>query len=48
MGGFRRSYRCLSYILYSQGLPVRDDLPGVDLPETVHQLVADEQEWLRS
>jgi hypothetical protein len=43
---YRRSYRFLSYILEGRGLPVRDDLPGVDKPETVDALLAGERGWL--
>lgn len=43
---FRASYRYLSYVLTAGGRPVRDDLPGVDRPETVEALRAGEREWL--
>ena len=43
---YRRSYRGLCHMLVGQGLPVRDDLPGVDQPETVAALVASETAWL--
>lgn len=43
---YRRSYRCLSHMLVNHGLPARDDLPGVDKPETVAMLVAAEKVWL--
>ena len=43
----RRSYRALSHMLFSHGLPARDDLAGVDRPETVAALVAAEKAWLQ-
>lgn len=46
---FRASYRCLSYLQYATGLAhysPRFDLPGVDKPETVEQLLKIEKEWL--
>lgn len=43
---FRKSYRCLSYMLQARGLTVRRDLAGVDRPETVEALIDDEQRWL--
>ncbi|MGE4431157.1 MAG: nuclear transport factor 2 family protein [Sphingobium sp.] len=46
LDGFRRSYRHLSYVLEASGRPLRDDLPGVDRPETVAALRAADREWL--
>jgi hypothetical protein len=46
LAGFRQSYRYLSYILDSLGGRVRDDLPGVDRPETVDALYTAERVWL--
>jgi len=46
LNGFRPSYRHLSYILEAQGRPLRDDLPGVDRPETVAALRAADRDWL--
>jgi hypothetical protein len=43
---YRRSYRCLRHMLVSHGLQARDDLAGVDKPETVALLVAAEKAWL--
>ena len=43
---FRTSYRYLSYILTAAGWPAHDDLPGVDQPERVAALRADERKWL--
>ncbi len=43
---YRRSYRGLCHMLVGQGLPARDDLPGVDKPDTVAALVAAETAWL--
>ena len=45
---YRRSYRCLSYMLDCLGLVPRDDLPGVDRPESVRALIAAEEAWLLS
>ncbi len=46
LAGYRLSYRYLSYILDSLGNHVRDDLPGVDRPDTVETLYAAERQWL--
>jgi hypothetical protein len=43
---FRSSYCLISYFLSLRGRPVRDDLPGVDKPETVAALYKADQEWL--
>ena len=42
----RRSYRSIGYSMKRAGFDVRDDLPGVDRPETVQALQAQEQQWL--
>ena len=44
--GYRNSYRYLSYVLAQSGHIPRTDLPGVDLPETVATLRAEEQRWM--
>jgi hypothetical protein len=44
---FRASYRYLSYMLAASGLPPRDDLPGVDRPETAEALQDRETAWLQ-
>lgn len=46
LAGYRLSYRYLSYVLDYLGNPVRDDLPGVDRPETVETLYALARKWL--
>ncbi|WP_238542476.1 hypothetical protein [Sphingomonas sp. PAMC 26621] len=46
LAGFRASYRYLSYVLAASGRPARDDLPGVDRPETVDALRLAERRWL--
>lgn len=43
---YRPSYRFLSYVLARSPNRPRDDLPGVDLPETVEALRAGEAGWL--
>jgi hypothetical protein len=43
---YRPSYRYLSYVLARNGMPARDDLPGVDRPESVIALWAAEADWL--
>ena len=43
---YRPSYRHLSYVLQAQGRSLRDDLPGVDRPDTVAALRAAEHQWL--
>ncbi|HLZ74200.1 nuclear transport factor 2 family protein [Phenylobacterium sp.] len=43
---YRPSYRYLSYVLTKNGMPARDDLPGVDRPESVTALRAAEAAWL--
>ena len=45
-GSLRRSYRSIAYAMTRAGAPVRDDLPGVDRPETVAALRAQELQWL--
>ena len=45
---YRPSYRHLSYVLEAQGRSLRNDLPGVDRPETVAALRAAERRWLKS
>ena len=45
---YRRSYRCLSYMLDTLGLVPRHDLPGIDQPDGVRALVAAEEAWLLS
>ncbi len=44
---FRDSYRYLSYVLSESGHVPRNDLPGVDLPESVTALRAEEGLWLQ-
>jgi SnoaL-like domain len=46
LAGYRLSYRYLSYVLDFLGNAVRDDLPGIDRPETVETLYASERQWL--
>lgn len=43
---YRPSYRHLSYVLQASGLPMRNDLPGVDQPEVVAALRAADRQWL--
>ena len=43
---YRASYRSLSYAMARTDHPVRDDLPGVDRPETVTALRVGEAAWL--
>ncbi|GLS99388.1 hypothetical protein GCM10007897_07670 [Sphingobium jiangsuense] len=45
-GGMRKSYRCIAYSMARAGFAVRDDLPGIDRPETVAALRVQEQQWL--
>ena len=45
---YRRSYRFLSYMLEARGLLARDDLPGIDRPETVEALRVGEKAWLEA
>ena len=42
----RKSYRSIGYSMKRAGFAVRDDLPGVDMPETVAALREQEQQWL--
>ncbi|MGY2736888.1 nuclear transport factor 2 family protein [Sphingomonas sp. UYP23] len=44
--GLRRSYRSIAYVMARSGFPVRDDLAGIDRPDTVASLRAKEMEWL--
>lgn len=48
LSGFRDSYRFLSYVLAQSGHVPRADLPGIDLPETVTALRAEESRWLEA
>jgi SnoaL-like domain len=43
--GYRRSYRCLAYVLAAGGYKVRDDLAGEDRPETVEALCQEIYGW---
>ncbi len=45
---FRTSYRYLSFILTQSGHVPRTDLPGIDKPETVTALRAEERQWLET
>jgi SnoaL-like domain len=45
LAGYRPSYRCLSYVLASQGYAVRDDLAGEDRPESVEALCREIYGW---
>jgi hypothetical protein len=42
----RAPYRSIAYLMKLSGFPVRDDLAGVDRPESVAALRSGEQEWL--
>lgn len=46
LASYRDSYRYTSANLANLGIPVTDDLPGIDRPEMVSQLRAGELEWL--
>lgn len=46
LAAYRDSYRYTSANLANLGIPVTDDLPGIDRPEMVSQLRAGELEWL--
>lgn len=46
LAGYRASYRFLSYILARSPNHARDDLPGIDRPETVEALRNGEARWL--
>jgi hypothetical protein len=46
LGKLRPSYRYLSYLLNQNGHPTRDDLPGIDMPETVNKLTDADKVWL--
>ena len=45
-GGLRKSYRAIAYSMKLAGFPVRDDLAGIDRPETVDAVRAEERRWL--
>ena len=47
LAGLRPSYRFIAYLTSKAGHVVRDDLPGVDKPETVAALRAAELRWLQ-
>ena len=44
--GLRRSYRSIAYVMAKSGFPVRDDLPGIDKPQSVASLRTQEELWL--
>lgn len=44
---YRRSYRYLSYLFARTEHPARDDLPGIDKPETVVAIRAADAAWLK-
>ncbi|OTP78524.1 nuclear transport factor 2 family protein [Caballeronia sordidicola] len=46
LAALRPSYRFIAYLASKAGHPVRNDLPGVDKPETVAVLQTGEQQWL--
>ena len=46
LGGLRRSYRSIAYVMAHIGFPVRDDLAGIDRPDTVKLIRAQEMLWL--
>jgi len=46
LGKLRPSYRYLSYLLNQKGQATRDDLPGMDRPETFSKLAAADDAWL--
>ncbi|WP_010219535.1 nuclear transport factor 2 family protein [Sphingomonas sp. PAMC 26621] len=46
LAGFRPSYRHIAYLAGKSGSTVRNDLPGVDRPETIAVLRVGEQKWL--
>jgi hypothetical protein len=47
LAGLRPSYRFIAHLMSKAGHVVRDDLPGVDKPETVAALRAAELQWLQ-
>ena len=42
----RLSYRAIAYVMAYHGSPIPDDLPGLDRPDTVTALQAQERRWL--
>lgn len=44
----RKSYSTLAAVLGAEGYPIAGDLPGDDLPETVHALLREAEGWLGS
>lgn len=46
LAGYRASYKFLSFLIASAGHVPRTDLPGVDKPETVANLIRQSQDWL--
>ena len=43
---YRPSYACLSYLLEQNGRSAKQDLPGIDKPETVEKLYKELDKWL--
>jgi hypothetical protein len=44
--GIRKSYLCLSLLLAEKGHKVNNDLPGVDDPQSVEDVLRRNHEWL--
>ena len=47
LASYRPSYRFVCYNLVRQGITPQQDLPGIDQPEGVAELLRKEEEWLR-
>ncbi|RFU33617.1 hypothetical protein B7463_g2727, partial [Scytalidium lignicola] len=47
-GVTRMSYRCLGWLLESQGFPVGNKMPGVDDPESMKAVSDKNQSWLKA
>ena len=45
---YRSPYRFLMCNLTNLGVPVRDDLPGIDQPDVVAAMRASEVAWLKA
>lgn len=46
LAGYRPTYRFLSYLLAESGKTARPDLPGIDRPDLVDALLAQQRRWL--
>ncbi len=44
--GGRESYKCIAWVLSNKGFTIKQDLPGVDRPESCDEFMANSFAWL--